>query len=82
MTIKNYDRSVEINYNPNWSYIPDHPYRILIIGASGSGKTNVLLNLITNQWPDIEKFVYMSKIHPNQSINYLLTEKKKQELKN
>ena len=70
MTIKNYDRSVEINYNPNWSYIPDHPYRILIIGASGSGKTNVLINLITNQRPDIEKFVYMSEIHPNQSINY------------
>ena len=23
-----------------WSYIPDHPYRILIIGDSGSGKTN------------------------------------------
>ena len=33
-------------YNENWSYIHDHPYRILIIGASGSGKTNVLLNII------------------------------------
>ena len=30
-------------------YIPDHPYRILIIGGSGSGKTNTLLNLIENQ---------------------------------
>ena len=28
------------------SYIPDQPFRILIIGGSGSGKTNVLLNLI------------------------------------
>ena len=27
-------------------YIPDHLYRILIIEASGSGKTNALLNLI------------------------------------
>ena len=27
-------------------YIPDDPYRNLIIGGSGSGKTNVLLNLI------------------------------------
>ena len=44
--IKNYDESVEINHHPNWPYIPDHPYRILIIGDSGSGKTNVLLNLI------------------------------------
>ena len=23
-----------------WPYIPDHPYRILIIGGSRSGKTN------------------------------------------
>ena len=35
--------------NKNWPYIPDHPYRILIIGGSGSGKTNALLNLIENQ---------------------------------
>ena len=33
-------------HNKNWPHIPDHPYRILIIGGSGSGKTNVLLNLI------------------------------------
>ena len=32
-----------------WPYIPDNPYRISIIGGSGSGKTNVLLNLIENQ---------------------------------
>ena len=37
--MKNYDQSVEINHNPNWPYIPDHSYRILIIGGSGSGKT-------------------------------------------
>ena len=29
-----------IKHNPNWPQIPDHPYRILIIGGSGSGKTN------------------------------------------
>ena len=43
--IKNYDQSVEINQNLNWPYIPDNPYRILIIGGAGSSKTNVLLNL-------------------------------------
>ena len=32
----------------------DHPYRILIIGGSGSGKTNMLLNSIKNERPDIE----------------------------
>ena len=36
-------------HNENWPYIPDHPYRILIIGGSGSGKTNMLLNLINEQ---------------------------------
>ena len=24
-------------HNSKWPYIPDHPYRILIIGGSGSG---------------------------------------------
>ena len=33
-------------HNPKWSYIFDHPYRLLIIGGSGSGKMNVLLKLI------------------------------------
>ena len=47
--MKNYDQSVEINHNPNWSYILDHPYRILMISCSGSGKVNVLLNLIKYQ---------------------------------
>ena len=35
-------------HNKNWPYIPDNPYRILIIGGSGSEKTNVLLNLRKN----------------------------------
>ena len=44
--MKNYDELVEINHNPNWPYIPDNHFRVLIIDGSGSGKTNVLLNLI------------------------------------
>ena len=36
-------------HNKKWLCIPDHPYRILIISGSGSGKTNVLLNLINKQ---------------------------------
>ena len=36
-------------HNEKWPYIPDHPYRILIIGGSGSGKINILLNLINKQ---------------------------------
>ena len=40
--------------------MPHHPYRILIIGGSGSGKTNALLNLINNQ-PDIDKIYLYAK---------------------
>ena len=41
-------------HNPNWPQISDHPYRILIIGGSGSGEINSLFNL-RNEEPDIEK---------------------------
>ena len=41
-------------HNEKWPYIPDHPYRIFIIGSSGSGKRNILLNLI-NERNDIDK---------------------------
>ena len=47
-------------HNLKWPYIPDHSYRILIIGGSGSGKTNALLDLINNQ-PDIDKIYLYAK---------------------
>ena len=59
--MKNYDQLVEINHDPNWLDIPDHPHRILIIGGSGSRKTNVLLNLIKNQRPDIDTIYLLAK---------------------
>ena len=34
------------DHNKKWPYISDHPYKIVRIGGSGSGKTNALLNLI------------------------------------
>ena len=36
-------------HNKKWPFIPDHLYRISIIGGSGSGKINALLNLIKEQ---------------------------------
>ena len=56
-------------HNPNWPYIPVHPYRILITGCSGSGKTNALFNLINNQ-PVLIKYIFMLKIYMKQNINY------------
>ena len=44
----NYTNENKTEHNLKWPYIPNHPYRILIIGISGSGKTNALLNLINN----------------------------------
>ena len=73
--MENYDQSVEINHNPNWPYISDHPYRILIIGRSGSGKTNVLLNLIKNQGPDIDK-IYLDVKDPFEWNYQLLTKRR------
>ena len=55
-----YTNENRTEHNKNWLYIPDHPYRILIIGGSGSGKTNALLNLINNQ-PDIDKIYLYAK---------------------
>ena len=60
-----------IEHNKNWPYIPDHPCRILIIGGSGSGKTNVLLNLIENQ-PDIDKIYLHAKDPYEAKYQYLI----------
>ena len=57
--------------NKNWPYIPDHPYRILIIGSSGSRKTNVLLNLIENQ-SDIDKIYLYAKDPYEAKYQYLI----------
>ena len=67
------------NNNGNWPYIPDHPYRILVIGGSGSGKTNMLLNLI-NEQRDIylyakdlsePKYEHLINNHENAGIKHL-----------
>ena len=58
--------------NPNWPYIP---YRILIKGGSGSGKTNTLLNLIENH-PDIDKiYLYVKHLYESK-YQYLINKRK------
>ena len=46
INIDNYVNENKTEHNEKWPYIPDHPYRIIIIGGSGSGKTNALIDLI------------------------------------
>ena len=55
---EDYANENRTDYNKNWPFIPDHPYRILIIVGSGYGKTNLLLNLIENQ-PGIDIIIFI-----------------------
>ena len=64
----------------NWPYIPDYPYRILIIVGSGSGKINALLNLINNQ-PDIDKIYLYAKDLYEAKYQFLINERKSARLK-
>ena len=42
-------------HNSNWPKIPDHPYKILRIGGSGSVKTNALLSQYNDDCSIINK---------------------------
>ena len=69
-------------HNEKWPYIPDHPYRVIINGDSGSGKTNASINLI-NEQNDIDKiylyardlsepkYEYLIKKHEDAAIKHL-----------
>ena len=70
----NYVNENKTKHNKNWPYIPDHPYRILIIGGSGSGKTNALLNLINNQ-PDIDKIYLYTKDQYEAKYQFLINKR-------
>ena len=66
-----YTNENKIQHNLNCPYIPDHSYRILIIGGSGSGETNALLNLRNNQ-PDIDKIYLYAKDPYEAKYQYLI----------
>ena len=75
----NFDDYVNENkteHNKNQPYIPDKPYRILIIGGSKSGKTNLLLNLIENQ-PDIDKIYLYAKDSYEAKYQYLINKRER-----
>ena len=64
-------------HNEKWPYIPDHLYRIIIIGGSGSGKTNALINLI-NEQNDFDKIYLYAKDLSEPNYKYLI--KKREDL--
>ena len=79
----NFDKYTNGNkkeHNLNCPYIPDHPHRILIIGGSGTGKTNALLNLINNQ-QDIDKIYLYAKNPYEDKCQYLINKRESVGLK-
>ena len=73
----NFDDYVNKNkteHNENCPYIPDKPFRILIIGGSRFGKSNVLLNLIENQ-PDINKIYLYAKALYEAKYKYVINKR-------
>ena len=62
-------------HDPSWPQILDYPHRTLIIGGSGSGKTNSLFNLISQQ-PDIDK-IYLYVKDPYKAKYQLQINKRK-----
>ena len=71
---------MKTKHNSNWLYIPDHPYRILIIGGSGSEKANALFNVINNQ-PDIDKIYLYAKDPYEAKYQFLINKRESTALK-
>ena len=69
-----YVNEIKSRHNKNQPYIPDHPYRMLIIGHSGSGKTNLLLNSTENQ-PNIDKRYLYAKDPYESKYKYLINKR-------
>ena len=67
-------------HNPNWPQIPDHLYRILITGSSGSGKTNSLFKLICQQ-SDIDKICLYAKNSYKTKYQILINKRESSDLK-
>ena len=63
------------NKDNNW------PFRMLIKGRSGSGKTNVLLHLINNLHPIDKIYLYAKDIHKSK-YKYLINKREQAGIKN
>ena len=69
------------NRNEKWPYIPDHPQRMVIIGGSGSGKTNSLLNLINGQRDNDKIYLYAKDLN-EAKYEYLIKNRENAGIKN
>ena len=74
-----YTNENKTEHNSKWPHIPDYPCRIVIVGGSGSGKTNALSNLINNQ-PDIDQIYLYAKDPCEAKYQYLINKREKKGL--
>ena len=70
-----------VSNNKSSSERNDWPFRILIIGLLGSGKTNTLLHLINNMHPIDKIYLYAKDIGENK-YNYLINKREQAGIKN
>ena len=76
INLDEYTNDNKTEHHPKWLHTPDHPYRLLIVGGSASGKTNALLNLVNNQ-PDIDKIYLYAKDLYEAKYQYLINKHEK-----
>ena len=73
ISFDNYLNENKTEHNKNWPYIPDHPYRILIAGGSGSGKIIIKFNRKPTRDKIylyvMIKYICILKIRMKQNIN-------------
>ena len=74
INFNDYANENKTEHNLKWPYIPDHPWRVVIIGGSRSGKANALLNLINNQ-PDIDKIYVHCKVPYGAKHQFLINKR-------
>ena len=71
-----------MNQSKETKYFSDHSYRILIIDGSGSGKANLLLNLIKHQRPHACKIYLFFKDPFESKYHLLINGRERIEIKN
>ena len=58
--LKHYDNDSQTTYLNTYKLAPQHPCRLLIAGNTGTGKTNIVMNLIL-QYLSYDKFYLFAK---------------------
>ena len=74
ITFDGYANENKTKHNLKWPHIPDDPYRILIIGGSGSKKTSALLKLINSE-PDIDEIYLYTNDTYEVKYQFLINKK-------